>query len=126
MAVMTPKAGIREVTLDMIISAQLTPMEHLLLTGFVSEAVDSEYAARYVSRRVNDNPGRKVEEILQDLKRDWKQLVTKCEFSFPFSIHGIAGLPPVHWFLDKMKCHQKRKVLSSTEMPALLHGITPK
>ncbi|KAE8319330.1 kinase-like domain-containing protein [Aspergillus transmontanensis] len=64
-------------TVDLIASAKLTPTEHLLLKGFLTEAVDPDHAAQYISQRIEESGDRKVEDIIQELKRDWKQLVMK-------------------------------------------------
>lgn len=57
-------------TRNLISSAKLTPTEHLLLKGFINEAVDPEYAAQYVSQKINQNTNSNIEDVLQDLKRD--------------------------------------------------------
>ena len=76
---MAPNISILDSTLDLITSAKLTPTEHLLLKGFLTEAVDPEYAAQYISQRIEGRGDRNIEEALRELKQDWKQLVLKCE-----------------------------------------------
>lgn len=76
---MATNIGVLGSTLALITSANLTPTEHLLLKGFLTEAVDPEYAAQYISQRIKDGGDRNVEEVLRELKQDWKQLVLKCE-----------------------------------------------
>ncbi|KAL5334929.1 kinase-like domain-containing protein [Aspergillus crustosus] len=62
---MPAETGIVDSTLSLIVSANLTPTEHSLLKGFVTEA------------RIADSKGREIEEVLRDIKHDWKQLVLK-------------------------------------------------
>lgn len=76
---MATNIGILGSTLDLIISAKLTPTEHLLLKAFLTEAADPEYAARYISQRIKNSGDRNVEEVLREIKQDWKQLVMKCQ-----------------------------------------------
>jgi hypothetical protein len=89
---MEPKTSALETqnALNIITSAQLTPTEHLLLGGFVKEAVDPGGAARYILRRVDENPDCSVEELLRNVKQDWRRLVTKCELTFScFSVSSF-------------------------------------
>lgn len=65
--------------LHIIGSASLTPTEHLLLKGFVTGAADPEYVAQYIYKRIEDSKDGDVEEVLRELKRDWRQLVQMCE-----------------------------------------------
>lgn len=76
---MAKNIGILDSTLHLISSANLTPTEHLLLKGFLTEAVDPEYAARYISQRIENSGDRNVEQALREFKQDWKQLVLKRE-----------------------------------------------
>ncbi|KAF7122517.1 hypothetical protein CNMCM5793_000542 [Aspergillus hiratsukae] len=55
----------------------LTPTEHSIWSAFLDEAVDPEYAAQYIWERIHDGSGRPPEQVLQELKFDWKRVVTK-------------------------------------------------
>ncbi|KAK2823874.1 hypothetical protein FQN49_007532 [Arthroderma sp. PD_2] len=71
-------ADLRQTVLDVILAARLTPTEHLLLERYLDEAVDPDYAARYLLQRLNDgDPYRGSEAALRDFKQDWKRLVSK-------------------------------------------------
>lgn len=73
-------------TIRLIESAQLTPTEHSIWRAFLDEAVDPEYAACYIWEKIYDRPACSAEQTLDELKIDWKRLVTKCQ-SEP-SVHG--------------------------------------
>lgn len=75
--------------LSAIRSADLTPIEHLLLSEFVNQAVDTERAARYVLHWI-ESSCQTVEKALRSLKHDWKRLVTRC--GFPNSLFQIFSL----------------------------------
>lgn len=66
-------------TTRLIESARLTPTEHSLWRAFLNESVDREYAAQYIWERIHDHTARPVEQILTDLKLEWKQVVSKCQ-----------------------------------------------
>ncbi|OJJ51789.1 hypothetical protein ASPZODRAFT_467115 [Penicilliopsis zonata CBS 506.65] len=61
----------------LIQSARLTPTEHSIWRAFLDEAVDPEYAAQYIWGRIHDHSGRPAEQVLEELKLDWKQVVKK-------------------------------------------------
>ncbi|KAJ5420905.1 hypothetical protein N7465_003424 [Penicillium sp. CMV-2018d] len=64
-------------TIRLIESALLTPTEHSIWRAFLDEAVDPEYAACYIWDKIHDHPACSPEQALQELKIDWKRLVTK-------------------------------------------------
>ncbi|KAJ5359609.1 uncharacterized protein N7496_012022 [Penicillium cataractarum] len=64
-------------TARLIESARLTPTEHSLWRAFLNESVDREYAAQYIWERIHDHTGRPAEQILTELKLEWKQVVFK-------------------------------------------------
>lgn len=57
-----------------ILAADLTPIEHQILVGFIKEAEDPDRAARKVLSRICDD-ARPTEETLRILKKDWYDLV---------------------------------------------------
>lgn len=63
---------------EVVKSAKLTPTEHALFQGFLSDAVDPEYATRYISQRLADRGNSSTEDILREIKRDWRHVVLKC------------------------------------------------
>lgn len=72
--------------LAIISSANLSPTEHLLLKGFINEAVDSEISAKYlISRTIQDNQG-DIEASLRDFKNDWRKLATRSKKFFQFDL----------------------------------------
>ncbi|KKZ68518.1 hypothetical protein EMCG_05802 [[Emmonsia] crescens] len=77
--------------LSAIRSANLTPTEHLLLSEFVNQAVDTERAARYVLYWI-ESSCQTVEEALRSLKHDWKRLVTRftAAVEVPISMEALA------------------------------------
>ncbi|KAF7163167.1 hypothetical protein CNMCM5623_008237 [Aspergillus felis] len=74
---MAPQLGRYNASIRLIESTQLTPTEHSIWRAFLDEAVDPEYAAQYIWERVHDRSGRPPEQVLQELKLDWKRVVTK-------------------------------------------------
>lgn len=76
---MEPQPGSLGATLRLIESARLTPAEHMIWRAFLNEAIDPEYAAQYIWQKLNDRGGRPPEEVLGELKLEWKQVLTKCE-----------------------------------------------
>ncbi|QQK47077.1 Protein kinase-like domain [Penicillium digitatum] len=64
-------------TLRLIESARLSPTEHSIWRAFLDEAVDPEYAACYIWEKIHDNSPCSTEQALDQLKADWKRLVTK-------------------------------------------------
>jgi len=76
---MEPPLGRYNTTIQLIESARLTPTEHTIWRTFLNEAVNPEYAAQYIWERVHDCFGRPPEQVLQELKLDWKRVVTKCQ-----------------------------------------------
>ncbi|PYH90221.1 hypothetical protein BO71DRAFT_335004 [Aspergillus ellipticus CBS 707.79] len=76
---MAPLLTTYNATIRLIETAPLTPTEHLIWRAFLDEVVGPEYAAGYVWERIHDRNGRPVEQVLQELKHDWKRLVTKCQ-----------------------------------------------
>ncbi|WEW59815.1 hypothetical protein PRK78_005295 [Emydomyces testavorans] len=77
--------------LDAIASADLTPIEHLLLSDFVKQAVDPGYAAKFILECINDNHGMSIEETLRRFKWSLKQLVKKCELASEL----VVEVPPL-------------------------------
>jgi hypothetical protein len=75
---MQPPLGTYNATTQLIESAPLTPTEHLIWKAFLDEAVDREYAAHYIWNKIHDHSGPPTEQILRELKLEWKQVVTKC------------------------------------------------
>jgi hypothetical protein len=66
-------------------SADLSPIEHSLLIDFVESAVDPEYAAQYISKRLSNDEHLSTENALRHLKRDWRRLVSKGRY------HKLSG-----------------------------------
>ncbi|KAJ5158373.1 Aminoglycoside phosphotransferase [Penicillium coprophilum] len=66
-----------QTTTQLIESARLTPTEHSIWRAFLDEAVDPEYAACYIWERIHDRAACSIEQTLDELKIDWKRLVTK-------------------------------------------------
>lgn len=68
--------GIVDKATSAIVAADLTPIEHQILVGFIKEAEAPDLAAREVLDRIRDGDDeRPVEEILRILKKDWYELV---------------------------------------------------
>ncbi|KAL4787425.1 hypothetical protein BJX76DRAFT_345521 [Aspergillus varians] len=59
---MVAEVGTVDSILELIASANLTLTEHSRIKAFVNEAVDSEYAARYVSQRIKDHQDHAIED----------------------------------------------------------------
>lgn len=76
---MEPPLGRYNATIRLIESTRLTPVEHSIWRAFLDEAVNPEHAAQYVWEKVHDRSGRPPEQALQELKLDWKRVVTKCQ-----------------------------------------------
>lgn len=76
---MEPLLARYNATIRLIETAPLTPAEHSIWRAFLDEAVNPEYAAQYIWERVHNRSGRPPEQILQELKLDWKRVVTKCQ-----------------------------------------------
>jgi hypothetical protein len=76
---MAPQLGRYNATIRLIESTQLTPTEHSIWRAFLAEAVDQDYAAQYIWERIHNRSGRPPEQVLQELKLDWKRVVTKCQ-----------------------------------------------
>ncbi|OJJ95222.1 hypothetical protein ASPACDRAFT_1860272 [Aspergillus aculeatus ATCC 16872] len=79
-------------TLSLISSADLTPTEHWLLKRFLCHAVDPEYAAQYVARRIEAHAPNDVEGVLRDLKSEWKQVTQKFSrrVDVPLGLEGLV------------------------------------
>ncbi|KAF2490044.1 hypothetical protein BU16DRAFT_518730 [Lophium mytilinum] len=69
-----------------IMSAQLTPTEHLLLKDLVANAVDADQVARYILGLIEQNSDQSTDNVLRSLKRDWRRLATK--------LTGVPEVPP--------------------------------
>ncbi|KAJ9312633.1 hypothetical protein DTO271D3_7180 [Paecilomyces variotii] len=76
--------------LAIISSANLSPTEHLLLKGFVNEAVDSEIAAKYLISRIIQDNREDIEASLRDFKSDWRKLATRTSAFDPIPKHLAA------------------------------------
>ncbi|KAK2755520.1 hypothetical protein FQN54_006460 [Arachnomyces sp. PD_36] len=64
-----------EEALSLIRSTQLSVSEHKVLSFFVEDAVDPNYAAKYLLKWVSDNSKhRGTEHCLRQFKNDWRQL----------------------------------------------------
>lgn len=74
--------GIVDKATSAIIAADLTPIEHRILVGFIKEAEEPTLAAQEVLDRICDD-GRLVEETLRVLKNDWHNLVAVSEYLNP-------------------------------------------
>jgi hypothetical protein len=75
---MAPQLGRYNATILLIESTQLTT-EHSIWRAFLADAVDQDYAAQYIWERIHNRSGRPPEQVLQELKLDWKRVVTKCQ-----------------------------------------------
>ncbi|GFF40765.1 hypothetical protein IFM61606_01621 [Aspergillus udagawae] len=73
----TSSNGLRAPTLASL--CELTATEHSIWRAFLDEAVDPEYAAQYIWERIHDRPSHPPEQVLHELKLDWKRVVTKCQ-----------------------------------------------
>lgn len=71
-----------EATVRLIEAARLTPTEHSIWRAFLNEAIDPEYAAQYIWDRINDSSGRPPEQVLDELKSNWKQVATKRQLKW--------------------------------------------
>lgn len=71
----TPK--VVEAAVAAIMSAQLTPTEHLLLKDLVANAVDADQIARYILELIEQNSDQSIENVLRSLNRDWRRLAAK-------------------------------------------------
>lgn len=76
---MAPLLGRYNATIRIIESTQLTPTEHSIWRSFLDGAVDPEYAAQYIWQMIQDHSSQSPEQVLQELKLEWKRLVTKCQ-----------------------------------------------
>ncbi|GFF30536.1 LOW QUALITY PROTEIN: hypothetical protein IFM46972_02947 [Aspergillus udagawae] len=76
---MAPRLGRYNATIRLIESTQLTATEHSIWRAFLDEAVDPEYAAQYIWERIHDRPSHPPEQVLHELKLDWKRVVTKFQ-----------------------------------------------
>lgn len=111
-----------EAALAAIASASLTPTEHLLLKSFVKEAVDPSYAALHILQILDKHPNLSAEEVLRDLKQDWRRLVVKCE---PSNALLTCIWPVISYFVSSRRCRGTlgREGLSSQpRWAALLHA----
>jgi hypothetical protein len=61
----TPK--VVEAAVAAIMSAQLTPTEHLLLKDLVANAVDADQVARYILELIEQNSDQSTENVLRSL-----------------------------------------------------------
>ncbi|KAK9857436.1 hypothetical protein MYU51_020873 [Penicillium brevicompactum] len=77
-----------EATVRLIEAARLTPTEHSIWRAFLDEAIDPEYAARYIWESINTSFGRSPEQVLDELKSHWKQVVTKLARRDPVSFEA--------------------------------------
>lgn len=90
-------------TARLIGSARLTPTEHSLWREFLNESVDRESAAQYIWEMIHDHTGRSVEQILTEIKLEWKQVVSKCQsdedhvlaFEYTLTTKPVARRDPV-------------------------------
>ena len=68
-----------EEAINVILQAELTPIEHNVLVDFVQQAVSPDVAAREILKRVKARSdaaaGCSVEEALREFKSDWHRLV---------------------------------------------------
>jgi hypothetical protein len=70
-----PDSSTKDAT-NAIRRTHLTPIEHKILVDFIEQAVTPAVAAREVLRRLRcSGPERPAEEILRELKEDWRRLV---------------------------------------------------
>ncbi|KAJ5793575.1 hypothetical protein N7457_000174 [Penicillium paradoxum] len=74
---MEPLPGTYKATIKLIESARLTPTEHSIWRAFLDEAVNAECAAQYIWQRIHNGSGHPPEQVLGELKLQWKQVVTK-------------------------------------------------
>lgn len=77
---MDTEAGLANSLHTTIRSANLSPTEHSLLIDFVESAVDPEYTAKYVLKRLSNDSHRGAEASLRHLKQDWRRLVSKSTY----------------------------------------------
>lgn len=72
-----PQTNVEEAT-NAILQADLTPIEHKLLVGFIEHAVSPDVAACEVLKRVGSScdAGLSVEEALRKFKEDWRVFLT--------------------------------------------------
>lgn len=75
---MATRIGIFGEISEVFKSAKLTLTEHALFQGFLSDAIDPEYAIRYIYWRFTDRGNSNTEDILREIKRDWIHVVLKC------------------------------------------------
>lgn len=59
-----------EATVRLIEAARLTPTEHSIWRAFLDEAIDPEYAARYIWESINASFGHSPEQHMKTEKRD--------------------------------------------------------
>ncbi|KXG49037.1 Aminoglycoside phosphotransferase [Penicillium griseofulvum] len=64
-------------TTRLIKSASLTSTDHAIWRAFLDEAVDPGHAACYIWKRIHDRTDCSTEQVLHELKIDWKRLATK-------------------------------------------------
>ena len=88
---MSQDTDVVETALKTITSAQLMPIEHLLLTDFIQSAVDPLCAARHVLQRIGNYPGKSLEGALRELKADWRRLTAECESPLLLSVADMVG-----------------------------------
>ncbi|KAL3468145.1 hypothetical protein BJX64DRAFT_283028 [Aspergillus heterothallicus] len=84
---MKPTSFNVEPSMSTISSAALTAIEHQILREFVNQAVDPEYAANYILQKIKDHSHSPVEEVLRDLKCEWKELALKFTRADPVPYH---------------------------------------
>jgi hypothetical protein len=60
---------------NVVLQANLSPIEHKVLVGFIEQAVDPDLAACEVLERIKRNASLPVEEVLRGFKKDWHRVV---------------------------------------------------
>lgn len=110
-----------EAALAAIVSAELSPTEHLLLRSFVDEAVDPSYAAQYILHRLNEHSDVSPEEVLRSFKQDWRRLAVKCESP----VLSLSLLSLLFYFIHVHRCshHLSHNIPVSTVLEAPLKAV---
>ena len=103
---------------DAILKANITPIQHQILSSFIEKAEKPASAAGEVLRRVRSNADHSVEDVLREFLVDWRRLVATVARATPDPDPSLTDL----------LCHrdQSRCVLTSAgnQQPELL--IPPK
>ncbi|GAD95296.1 hypothetical protein TERG_03876 [Paecilomyces variotii No. 5] len=113
---------------DIISSANLSPTEHLILKGFIHEAVDPEIAAKHLVSRTTLDGQSDIEASLRDFKRDWRKLAMRTAAFDPIPEHLTALVR----MRDGPRCSITKDSRSSSVVtteavyvipPSLFHGL---